>query len=85
MTRNTVVEFDASGAQPCVQILGNVNHVTLMLLAGTVAMLVLLNYQCVCLSVRPHLYRSSSVSNGSFKIAQYIRWLLRGPHDGISR
>lgn len=49
--RNTVVECDVSGAEPCVQILGIVNHATLMLPAVAVAMLVPLNYQCV--SVRP--------------------------------
>jgi len=51
--RHTVVECDVRGAEPSVQILGSVNHATLMLLDGVVAMLVLSNYQCVCLSVRP--------------------------------
>ena len=51
MMRNIVVECDVSGAGPRVQILGTVNHATLMLLPGAVTMLVLLNYQCV--SVRP--------------------------------
>lgn len=92
--RNTVVECDVSGAEPGVQILGTVNHATPMLLAGVVAMLVLLNYQCVCPSVRVNswatvlstfvqlyigsLYRGWSNSVRIFKIAHDLRRLLGG-------
>lgn len=62
MMRNTVVECYLSGAEPCVQNLGTVNHATLMLLADAVAMLVLLNYQCVSVRPREQLgYRSKYI------------------------